>query len=115
MKKIEDARKIYERLVTQFPNAGRYWKIYIEHEVNINIHYSSKGHNGVCFQCMLSYLHATWNGLASLWCKAVKVVYGINFDNNFSPSFCRNITIVYPKMPLYTPMRVYIKKVKHRA
>ena len=33
MKKIEDARKIYERLVTQFPNAGRYWKIYIEHEV----------------------------------------------------------------------------------
>lgn len=36
MKKIEDARKIYERLVTQFPNAGRYWKIYIEHEVNIS-------------------------------------------------------------------------------
>lgn len=24
---------MYERLVTQFSNAGRYWKIYIEHEV----------------------------------------------------------------------------------
>jgi cleavage stimulation factor subunit 3 len=34
MKKIEDARKIYERLVGQFPTAGRYWKIYIEHEVS---------------------------------------------------------------------------------
>lgn len=33
MKKIEDARKIYERLVSQFPTAGRYWKIYIEHEM----------------------------------------------------------------------------------
>jgi cleavage stimulation factor subunit 3 len=35
MKKIEDARKVYERLVAQFPNAGRYWKIYIEHEVHV--------------------------------------------------------------------------------
>ncbi len=35
MKKTEDARRIYERLVTRFPNAGRYWKIYIEHEVHI--------------------------------------------------------------------------------
>ncbi len=34
MRKVEDARKVYERLVTQFPNAGRYWKIYVEHEVN---------------------------------------------------------------------------------
>ena len=34
MKKIEDARIIYERLVEQFPNAGKYWKIYIEQEVN---------------------------------------------------------------------------------
>ncbi|KAL3882786.1 hypothetical protein ACJMK2_029149 [Sinanodonta woodiana] len=33
MKKIEDARPTYERLVTQFSNAGRYWKIYIEHEL----------------------------------------------------------------------------------
>lgn len=33
MKKIEDARVVYERLVEQFPNAGKYWKIYIEQEV----------------------------------------------------------------------------------
>ncbi|ESO84817.1 hypothetical protein LOTGIDRAFT_236052 [Lottia gigantea] len=33
MKKIEDARITYEKLVEQFPNAGKYWKIYIEHEL----------------------------------------------------------------------------------
>lgn len=32
-KKIEDARPYYEKLVTQFPSAGRYWKLYIEHEM----------------------------------------------------------------------------------
>lgn len=32
-KKIEEARPLYEKIVTQFPNAGRYWKIYIEHEM----------------------------------------------------------------------------------
>ncbi|CAD5125909.1 DgyrCDS14091 [Dimorphilus gyrociliatus] len=32
-KNIADARKIYERVVVQFPNCGRYWKMYIEHEV----------------------------------------------------------------------------------
>ncbi|RUS90701.1 hypothetical protein EGW08_001505 [Elysia chlorotica] len=35
MKRIEDARGIYERLVEQFPNAGKYWKIYIEHELRV--------------------------------------------------------------------------------
>ncbi|CAG5134130.1 unnamed protein product [Candidula unifasciata] len=35
IKKIEDARVIYERLVDQFPNAGKYWKIYIEHELKL--------------------------------------------------------------------------------
>ena len=34
-KRIEDSRDFYERLVTQFPNSGRFWKIYIEHEVVI--------------------------------------------------------------------------------
>ncbi|KAJ1360329.1 KOW motif [Parelaphostrongylus tenuis] len=29
---INQARNFYEKLVTQFPNAGRYWKAYIEHE-----------------------------------------------------------------------------------
>ncbi|XP_077999834.1 cleavage stimulation factor subunit 3-like [Glandiceps talaboti] len=30
---VDKARKVYERLVAQFPNAGRYWKIYIEAEM----------------------------------------------------------------------------------
>ena len=34
LRTIEDARKTYERLVSQFPSAGRYWKIYIEQEVS---------------------------------------------------------------------------------
>ncbi|KAL5010433.1 hypothetical protein ScPMuIL_012738 [Solemya velum] len=33
LKKIDDARPIYEKLVQQFPNAGKYWKIYIEQEL----------------------------------------------------------------------------------
>ena len=36
MRKIEDARTLFERLVEQFPNAGKYWKLYIEQEVNIH-------------------------------------------------------------------------------
>ncbi|KAI0232191.1 Cleavage stimulation factor subunit 3 [Lamellibrachia satsuma] len=32
-KRVEDARPVYERVVSQFPNAGRYWKLYIEHEM----------------------------------------------------------------------------------
>ncbi|GFV83278.1 cleavage stimulation factor subunit 3 [Trichonephila clavipes] len=32
-KKMEDARPYYEKVVAQFPSAGRYWKLYIEHEV----------------------------------------------------------------------------------
>uniref|UniRef100_A0A6B0UTZ6 Suppressor of forked domain-containing protein n=1 Tax=Ixodes ricinus TaxID=34613 RepID=A0A6B0UTZ6_IXORI len=39
-KKMEDARPLYEKIVTQFPNAGRYWKIYIEHEVLYQSHFS---------------------------------------------------------------------------
>ncbi|KAJ8314582.1 hypothetical protein KUTeg_006732 [Tegillarca granosa] len=35
MRKIEEARQVYERLVAQFPNAGKYWRIYIEQEVNL--------------------------------------------------------------------------------
>jgi len=35
IRKIEDARETYERLVEQFPNAGKYWKIYIEHELKV--------------------------------------------------------------------------------
>uniref|UniRef100_A0A914WU34 Cleavage stimulation factor subunit 3 n=1 Tax=Plectus sambesii TaxID=2011161 RepID=A0A914WU34_9BILA len=32
-KPIDHVRDFYEKLVTQFPNAGRYWKAFIEHEV----------------------------------------------------------------------------------
>ncbi|VDP61086.1 unnamed protein product [Schistosoma mattheei] len=32
-KKIDDAREVFERIVTQFPVAGQYWKIYINQEV----------------------------------------------------------------------------------
>ncbi|XP_064627330.1 cleavage stimulation factor subunit 3-like [Lineus longissimus] len=33
MKQVADARAVYERLVNQFPNCGKYWKIYIEQEM----------------------------------------------------------------------------------
>jgi len=33
-KKIDVARPFYERLVTQFPNSGRFWRLYIEQEVS---------------------------------------------------------------------------------
>lgn len=32
-KKIEDAREVFERIVSQFPFAGQYWKIYINQEM----------------------------------------------------------------------------------
>ena len=31
---VSDMRPLYERLLTIFPNAARYWKTYIEHEVS---------------------------------------------------------------------------------
>lgn len=32
-KKIEEARPIYERVISQFPSSGRFWRLYIEHEI----------------------------------------------------------------------------------
>lgn len=32
-RKIDDARPYFERLVSQFPTSGRYWKLYIEQEM----------------------------------------------------------------------------------
>ena len=32
---VDEARETYERLVEIFPTCGRYWKLYIEQEVNI--------------------------------------------------------------------------------
>uniref|UniRef100_A0A803JH67 Suppressor of forked domain-containing protein n=1 Tax=Xenopus tropicalis TaxID=8364 RepID=A0A803JH67_XENTR len=37
---IDKARKTYERLVAQFPSSGRFWKLYVEAEVNIFIFFS---------------------------------------------------------------------------
>ena len=31
---IDSARGIFERLVTTFPTAGKFWKMYIEQEVS---------------------------------------------------------------------------------
>lgn len=34
-----DARPFYEKLITQFPNCSKYWRLYVEHEVILlNIH-----------------------------------------------------------------------------
>jgi len=33
IRKIDDARTYFERLVAQFPTSGRYWKMYIEQEM----------------------------------------------------------------------------------
>ncbi|XP_036595701.1 cleavage stimulation factor subunit 3-like [Trichosurus vulpecula] len=51
---IDKARKIYERLVTQFPSSGRFWKLYIEVELR------TKNYDNVekLFQrCLLKVLH----------------------------------------------------------
>lgn len=33
-KHISEVRSLYEHLITIFPSASRYWRIYIEHEVS---------------------------------------------------------------------------------
>nr|CAG4649981.1 EOG090X026K [Sida crystallina] len=33
LRKIDDARVYFERLITEFPTSGRYWKMYIEQEM----------------------------------------------------------------------------------
>ncbi|XP_015784483.1 cleavage stimulation factor subunit 3 [Tetranychus urticae] len=53
-KKLEEARPFYERLVTQFPLTGRYWKLYIDHEMK------SRNYDKVekLFQrCLIKVLH----------------------------------------------------------
>ena len=36
--KVEHYRdSVYERLVNVFPTSGKFWRIYIEHEVNIEV------------------------------------------------------------------------------
>uniref|UniRef100_A0A3P9LU88 Cleavage stimulation factor subunit 3 n=1 Tax=Oryzias latipes TaxID=8090 RepID=A0A3P9LU88_ORYLA len=49
---IDKARKTYERLVSQFPSSGRFWKLFIEAEVNTFFSFS------LLFQrCLMKVLH----------------------------------------------------------
>ncbi|KAI4455288.1 rna cleavage stimulation factor [Holotrichia oblita] len=36
-KHISEVRPLYEHLISIFPSASRYWRIYIEHEVQIDV------------------------------------------------------------------------------
>ena len=113
MKKIEDARKIYERLVTQFPNAGRYWKIYIEHEVNMSIHYFSKCKKTVCFLYVFPYLHTTWNGLVTQWYRIITACNGISFLKCCFVQFYYEITRAFT-FEIIRISRVYIANTLHK-
>uniref|UniRef100_A0AAY5EZS8 Cleavage stimulation factor subunit 3 n=1 Tax=Electrophorus electricus TaxID=8005 RepID=A0AAY5EZS8_ELEEL len=53
---IDKARKTYERLVTQFPSSGRFWKLYIEAEVKILFFYFHV-YNKLFQRCLMKVLH----------------------------------------------------------
>ena len=36
-KPVDHSRDTFERLVEKFPTSGRYWKMYIDHEVSENL------------------------------------------------------------------------------
>ena len=49
--KVEHYRdSVYERLVNVFPTSGKFWRIYIEHEVNFEV---TKNVEEVIFHCFL--------------------------------------------------------------
>ncbi|KAK0417140.1 hypothetical protein QR680_012850 [Steinernema hermaphroditum] len=73
-KPIENARVFYERLVSQFPNAGRYWKAYIEHEMRSKNFENVEALFGKClvsvlnidlWKCYLHYVRETKGRLQS--------------------------------------------------
>ncbi|XP_039254764.1 cleavage stimulation factor subunit 3-like isoform X1 [Styela clava] len=71
---INKARRTYERLVSQFPSAGRYWKIYIEHEMKSRNYEKVEKLFQRClmrvlnidlWKCYISYVKETKSGLSS--------------------------------------------------
>uniref|UniRef100_A0A8R1ECN9 Suppressor of forked domain-containing protein n=1 Tax=Caenorhabditis japonica TaxID=281687 RepID=A0A8R1ECN9_CAEJA len=51
---IEQGREFYESLVKQFPNSGRYWKAYIDHELRTkNLEHVEK----LFSRCLVEVLH----------------------------------------------------------
>uniref|UniRef100_H2YS43 Suppressor of forked domain-containing protein n=1 Tax=Ciona savignyi TaxID=51511 RepID=H2YS43_CIOSA len=71
---IEKARKTFERLVTQFPTTGRYWRIYIEQEMKSRNYEKVEKLFQRClmrvlsidlWKCYLSYVRETKSGLSS--------------------------------------------------
>uniref|UniRef100_A0A914E9A4 Suppressor of forked domain-containing protein n=1 Tax=Acrobeloides nanus TaxID=290746 RepID=A0A914E9A4_9BILA len=51
---IDQARPFYEKLIGQFPNAGRYWKSYIEHELRAK---NFENVEALFSRCLISVLH----------------------------------------------------------
>lgn len=72
---IVRAKILYERLVTQFPTSSRYWRLYIEQEVNLAWH-----------RFTLPYLHG-YHPLGSLGVVACyTVVLQVEVEVDFSAS-----------------------------
>nr|CAB3234132.1 cleavage stimulation factor subunit 3 [Phallusia mammillata] len=74
MQNIPKARKTYERLISQFPTTGRYWKIYIEHEMKSRNYEKVEKLFQRClmrvlnidlWKCYLTYVRETKSGLSS--------------------------------------------------
>nr|CDJ96334.1 Suppressor of forked domain containing protein [Haemonchus contortus] len=70
---IDQARNFYEKLVTQFPNAGRYWKAYIEHELRgKNFENVENVLNIDLWKCYVFYVRETKGHLSSFREKMAK-------------------------------------------
>uniref|UniRef100_F1KXJ8 Cleavage stimulation factor subunit 3 n=1 Tax=Ascaris suum TaxID=6253 RepID=F1KXJ8_ASCSU len=71
---IDQVRSFYEKLVTQFPNAGRYWKAYIDHELRGKNYENVEALFGRClihvlnidlWKCYVYYVRETKGHLSS--------------------------------------------------
>uniref|UniRef100_A0A8R1XKN9 Suf domain-containing protein n=1 Tax=Onchocerca volvulus TaxID=6282 RepID=A0A8R1XKN9_ONCVO len=71
---IDQVRSFYEKLVTQFPNAGRYWKAYIDHELRGKNYENVESLFGRClihvlnidlWKCYVFYVRETKGHLSS--------------------------------------------------